>query len=33
MNNTELEKVADTLHRIRVMRRGAAAAQFYNLCA
>ncbi|HDD1919417.1 TPA: hypothetical protein ACTNSM_004412 [Salmonella enterica subsp. enterica serovar Enteritidis] len=30
MNNTELEKVADTLHRIRVMRRDAAA-QFYNL--
>lgn len=31
MNNTELEKVADTLHRVRVMRRGATTAQFYNL--
>ncbi|ECH0398404.1 hypothetical protein FPC12_06995 [Salmonella enterica] len=31
MDNTELEKVADTLHRVRVMRRAAAAAQFYNL--
>lgn len=31
MNNTELENVADTLHKVRVMRRGAGLAQFYNM--
>ena len=31
MNNAELEKVSDTLHKVRVMRRGAGLEQFYNM--
>lgn len=31
MNNTELETVAQKLHKVRVMARGAGLEQFYNM--
>lgn len=31
MNNTELGAVAEKLHKVRVMARGAGVEQFYNM--
>lgn len=31
MSNTELETVAEKLHKVRVMARGAGLEQFYNM--
>ena len=31
VNNTELETVAEKLHKVRVMRRGRGLEQFYNM--
>lgn len=31
MDNTELETVAQKLHKVRVMARGAGLEQFYNM--